>query len=93
MKESHKNLSEINNYLREKDGQMELILFNKETTIEALKKKLDLTTYELQENQAHLENSTLVIEELKEEVWNLSEVVEKYKEKYGEIKKNRAIEL
>lgn len=51
---------------------MELILFNKENAIEALKKKIDQSCYELQETGAKLYNSCLEIEELKEETSNLT---------------------
>jgi len=53
----------------------------------------------LKENSIHEErkynNSCLEIEELKEEIFNCTETIEKYREKYGDLKnvKNRAIEM
>lgn len=49
----------------------------------------------MQKIENKLYNSSLEIEELKEEVSNCMETIEKYREKYGDLKnvKNRAIEM
>lgn len=48
------------------NDQVELSIFNKENTIESLKKKLDQNNYVLQELEGKLYNSGLEIEELEE---------------------------
>lgn len=49
----------------------------------------------MQKIENKLYNSSLEIEELKEEVSNCMETIEKYRVKYGDLKnvKNRAIEM
>lgn len=72
-----------------------MTLFHKETTIEAQSSQLEKINEELQQIDNKLYNSTLEIDELKEEVSNCQETIEKYRVKYGDLKnvKNRAIEM
>jgi len=54
--------------------------------IDSLRKELDKLTTEFQQVDGNLYNSTLEIDELKEEVSNLNETIDKYREKYGDLK-------
>jgi DNA-binding FrmR family transcriptional regulator len=69
-------------------------LYHKENSLEAFRKQTDKYADEVHELENKLYNSGLQNEELKEEVDNCNEVIEQYREKYGDLKnvKNRVIE-
>ena len=79
MKETNKHINEENQYLREKNDQVELNLYHKESSLDALKKQLEQLDFQARELEAKLYNAGLENEELKEEVSNCNETIDRYR--------------